>query len=102
MTNERLLELLSFEESVKSVEIKSQQELHGNATFIIADLDCGKDGIFTIPIIHYEGEDWVFTPNDWQGRVPETPEEIDSIDWYANALGKEGIILNGLPCLGFM
>lgn len=102
MTNERLLDLLSFEESVKSVEIKNQQELHDNATFIVADLDCGKYGIFTIPVIHYEGEDWVFTPNDWQSWVPTTPEEIDSIDWYANALGKEGINLNGLPTLGLM
>lgn len=98
MTQKELFDLLSFETELKQVQIVSQTELKNDATFIIADL--GYDGeTMRVPFIHYAGNNWLFTPWDWQGWLPSDPSEIEKIDWMVNDTGIEALMFDGLPCL---
>lgn len=51
----------------------------------------------TVPFVWYVGEEWLFTPWDWQSYPSNEPEDIESIKWRVNDTNKAGIILNGLP-----
>ena len=99
MTCEELLSLLDFEENLESVEIKSQIQLAHDATFIVAELEFNPEMVMQVPFIHYSGQDWIFTPYDWQGWLPENEEDIDRIDWRVNDTDTEGIMFDGLPML---
>lgn len=104
MTNDQLLDLLSFEENLQSVTINSEKELNDNATFIVATLHFN-DGLdvaeteMTVPFVHYAGQDWIFTPWDWQGWLPETPEDVDRIEWCVDDSDVQALMFNGLPML---
>lgn len=52
-----------------------------------------------VPFVHYEGEDWIFTPCDWQGKLPAFASDIDKIDWRVDDTDTEGIIFEGQPML---
>jgi len=99
MTSEELYNLLSFVENLDSVEILSEIECNYNATFIVAMLTYDDNSTMTIPFIHYEGEDWIFTPYDWQGFLPYSTDEIGQITWRVNDTEHEAIIFDGLPML---
>ncbi|MDE5807513.1 MAG: hypothetical protein K2H76_05300, partial [Muribaculaceae bacterium] len=98
MTNEELFDLLSFENDLESVEIVSETELGETASFILARLFYPGEEL-TVPFIHYEGKDWIFTPSDWQGRLPTDASEIDTIEWRVDNTETEGVIFEGLPLL---
>ncbi|MDE6026669.1 MAG: helix-turn-helix domain-containing protein, partial [Muribaculaceae bacterium] len=98
MTNEELFDLLSFETDLESVKIVSETELGQAGSFIIAQL-LYMDGELTVPFVHYEGKDWLFTPSDWQGKLPSDASEIDTITWRVDNTEMEGVIFEGLPML---
>ena len=98
MTNEYLQALLDFEEDLNFVEIISKQEIKHNGMFIFARLDYGKTAM-TVPFVYYAGQDWLFTPRDWQGKLPESVEEIPDTEWRVNDTGVEGVIFDGVPML---
>lgn len=103
MTPTELLSLLSFEgDTLQSAEIVSETELHDNASFIIADLTCHQGNFqYTMrgPFVYYLGEDFIFTPRDWQEPWLEsaTPDDVEEIEWRIGGSNEEAIMLNGLP-----
>ena len=109
MTNEQFFELICFEEGLEGVEIISQEnvgeDMGVNAVFVRAKLifpegmEVALSEPRIVPFIWYEGNNWIFTPWDWQGWLPETAEDIDRINWRVNDTSNEGIIYNGLPML---
>lgn len=95
MTTNDLISLLSFEADLQDAEIISTTELNNGATLIVARL-CYTGGEMTVPFIHYNGEDWIFTPRDWQQPgIDATP--VDEIEWRVNDTDIAGIMLNGQP-----
>lgn len=100
MTNEQLFDLLKFEPDLAKVEICRQEENQDlGAEFIVAELTY-TDGItMLVPFVYYAGNDWIFTPRDWQGALPTSMDQAATIDWRVNGTDTEGIILNGLPML---
>lgn len=102
MTNEELLKLVQVcDNLVESVEILKEYPLEDSATMYLAKVSCS-DSYLEIPVIHYAGEDWVFSPHDWQeGWLSEcTPEDIWDVDWIArmpDGTERYAVMLNGLP-----
>lgn len=99
MTNEELTGLLDFEEALTTAEIVSEYECAHGAVFVVARLTYNDGDVITVPFVHYNGAEWIFTPWDWQGVTPETPDEIDSITWRVDNTETEGVIFDGLPML---
>lgn len=107
MTNSELLYLLSFEPSLESVEILKQEELEHDATFVVAKLQAKLhypeqvvETEMTVPFVHYTGQDWIFTPWDWDdGALATTPEEIPETKWRVDDTEIEAIMFCGLPML---
>ena len=92
--NEILNALQSAGEPVKKLHINKQIDLAEGAMW----LDCTltyDDGILDVVFITYK-DGW-FTPADWQGPMPATPDEIAEFDWQLACTGKPAIVLNGLP-----
>lgn len=98
VTPDKLNRLFSFEENLESVKVKKEFQLGNNAVMLVCVLDYPEFSM-TVPVIYYEGKDWIFTPCDWQSVLPETPEEIGNIDWRINDTETEAVIFNGLPML---
>lgn len=99
MTTEKLMSLLSFEQpELLSANIISETELKDDATLIVADLSC-RTGVLRVPFIHYQGEDFIFTPYDWQDPSLETvtAADIEDIEWRVSNTNKMVIMLDGLP-----
>lgn len=90
--------LFSFKEIPDDFDILEQIKIHDGATFIIVSLRYSDDTM-TVPFVYYEDSDLLFTPCDWQGNLPTTPEEIENISWRVNDSKVEAFILNGLPRL---
>lgn len=99
MTNDQLRDLLDFEEPLESVEIIKEYECPSTATFIVARLQYPDGATMTVPFVHFAGEDWLFTPCDWQSWTPTTPEDIDKITWRVDDTETEGVMFMGLPRL---
>lgn len=98
MTNEELLSLLDFEQDLQSVAITNEEPLKNGAHFVVAVLTF-RDDTMTVPFVYYAGEDWIFTPWDWQSWLPSTPEEIAEIKWRVDDTETEGVIFDGQPML---
>lgn len=99
MTNDELFEILSFEDTLESVEIISQEDAGHDALFIRATLHYPDDDM-TLPFVHYPGHDWVFTPRDWQaGNLPESVDEIGNTEWRVDDTDTEGVMFMGVPML---
>lgn len=98
MTTDDLLTLLDFEPELCDAEILSQEPLRHNATFILARLKYTV-GDITVPLIHFDGCDWIFSPWDWQEELPTTPDGIDTIKWRVDDTEQEGLIFDGIPML---
>lgn len=98
MTSEELLSLLDFEKALQAVEILSQTDLGNGATFIVAKLHYSDD-FMTVSFVHYDGKEWIFTPQDWQEWMPETPEEITEINWRIDDTETYAVLLDGVPAL---
>ncbi len=98
MTNEELFDIFRFDEDVESIEITSIENIPGNGEHIIARLHY-PDGDMDLPVIHYAGKDWVFTPLDWQGWLPFKKDEISETKWRVNNTGTEAEMYNGYPVL---
>lgn len=96
MTADNLKQLLSFEPDLNSVTILSQRELNDGATYYLLSLDIAGEE-FIIPVVHYDGEDWLFTPRDWQTASPN--DDIESVVWRVNNTAQEGVVLNSQPRL---
>lgn len=88
----------TFEENLIAVRILSDTEVEEKAHHIVAELKY-KDIVITIPLIWYEGEDYIFTPWDWRDYNPLEADAIEDIQWRLNGTEKSCIILNGLPRL---
>lgn len=69
MNTNNILNALCDVKGLKSAEIMEETEVKDGATFAIVNLDIDGD-TWTIPVVHYEGEDFIFTPWDWQGWMP--------------------------------
>lgn len=98
MSNEKLRKLLSFEANLKKVEILSQTKLEKNAYHIAARLTY-PDYVYEVPFVWYKGEEWLFTPDDWQSYPSLEVEDIPKIPWRVNDTDISAILLNGLPRL---
>lgn len=98
MTNETLMSLLDFEEALQSAEIIREEELADGATFIVAELTY-PDQPMTVPFVHYDGADWIFTPWDWQELLPVESDNIGIIRWRVDDTDTEGVVVDGLPRL---
>lgn len=96
MNTNDILNALSDVKGLKSAEIVEESEVKDGATFAIVNLDIDGD-TWTVPAVHYEGEDFIFTPWDWQGWMPGTPEEIDQAEWRVNATKQLAVNMDGLP-----
>lgn len=96
MTNQIIYNALSSIEGLESATILKEVALNEGATFAVVDLNINRES-FTIPVIHYEGDDTIFTPCDWQGYVPTEPDEIEEIEWRVNDTSHTAIMLGGLP-----
>lgn len=55
-----------------------------------------EDSEMNVSFIIYDDGTW-FSPYDWHGYIPETPENIEEIAWMIGATGRKAIMLNGLP-----
>ena len=99
LNNEDLKGLLSFEDKngLQSVHINKQYKIEEKGIFISAELFYNDEFSMTVPFVWYVGEEWLFTPWDWQSYPSNEPEDIESIKWRVNDTDKAGIILNGLP-----
>lgn len=83
------------------MNIVKQEELKGEAWFILALLEYkdsdGNYGMY-VPFIAYNGEDFIFTPWDWQAFDENcTAEEVCDIEWRVNDTDHKAIIMDGLP-----
>lgn len=94
-----LYNILSFDKNITSVEILSQQLVSEQAYHLVVKLLLSDGDSLNIPIIWYKGEDWVFTPWDWQSFPSTRIDEIENITWRVNDTDKTAIIINGLPRL---
>lgn len=96
----KLFEIInSFEGQLISVDIISDTEIEEKAHHIVAELKYNDGNVMQVPFIWYEGEDFIFTPWDWQGYNPLEADAIEDIRWRVNATEQVGIMLNGLPRL---
>lgn len=57
---------------------------------------CDVKGLKSAEIME-ETEDFIFTPWDWQGWMPGTPDEIDQAEWRVNATKQLAVNMDGLP-----
>lgn len=100
MTSEELYGLLDFIGNLDTVEILSETEFpEDHGIYIVAKLTTDEGDVFTLPFVHYDGEDWIFMPRDWDSELSFDPESAEDIDWIVNDTKTEGIVLNGLPRL---
>lgn len=95
---EELKNLLGFEPGIYDVKIIRTVDINDEADFIVAELSFEDDDM-VVPFIHYRGKEWLFTPKDWKGYMPDGPEEIGEIKWRVNNTAQEGIIFDGVPRL---
>lgn len=73
-----------------ALPIVSEAEIDGYGMFYLVEHpDCG-----IIAVIQSDGLQ--FTPADWQGEQPETPEDIAGARWVDNR-GDDAIMFEGLP-----
>ena len=94
-----LMILLSFENELVTVNYIKIEDIDNGAYFIVAEL-IYPNHTMRIPLVYYLGENWIFTPCDWQqGNLPTTQSEIPIIEWRVNNTDKEGINFNGVPML---
>lgn len=98
MTNEELYDLLSFDKNLESVEIESLVEIAHDGEFITATL-YRPDEEIKLAFVHYKGEEWLFTPWDWCGWMPESVDEIGEIEWRVNDTTQMAVIYDGQPAL---
>lgn len=95
----------SFEENIEDVEILKDVSLGETASLVVARLTYsggeGKPYAMIVPFIYYDGEDWLFTPYDWDDYYDETfgPDRITDVEWHYNNTEHIGIMLAGLPRL---
>lgn len=82
-----------------SSEILSQEDVNGEATFFVAEIKTEDFDSLKVPFIHTNGTKFLWTPFDWQERLPLTPDGIGSIRWRVDDTDTEGIMLMGLPRL---
>lgn len=83
-----------FTELTINSESKIQEAMFVMTT-IKYDAEWGPDG-YNVPFIVYE-DGGVFMPRDWQGWMPEIPEEIEEIEWVSCPDKELAILFNGLP-----
>lgn len=105
MTNERLAELLSFDEKIRSVEIRRTLALSDTAALIVADLTYGrKCGLVrTVPFVYHDGMEWIFAPSArWDGIVPCTAHDVSLMDWRVDDTDVRAVIADGIPVLPSM
>lgn len=100
MNNELLKIRLSFEPDLNTVEIIDCIEVEPETFFIRAKLGY-PDQEMIVAFVFYESEDILFTPWDWRGDMPESPEDIENIEWRVDNSTIQGINFNGLPRLLF-
>ena len=97
---EILLDIMkSLDENIVSLDIISDTEIEEKVHHIVAELKYNDGNVMSVPFIWYEGEDFIFTPWDWQDYNPLEADAIEDIRWRVNATEKEGVMLNGLPRL---
>lgn len=89
----------TFEENLIAVRILSDTEIEEKAHHIAAELKYNDGNVMTVPFIWYEGDDYIFTPWDWQDCNPLEADAIEDIQWRLNGTEKSCVILNGLPRL---
>lgn len=78
------------DDETSALPIVSEAVIDGYGMFYLVEHpDCG-----IIAVIQSDGLQ--FTPSDWQGEQPETPEDIASARWVNNR-GDDAIMFEGLP-----
>ena len=98
LNEEELLNLLGFEPGIEDVEILRTVDVNDDVDFIEAKLSTEDDDM-TVVFLHHKGKDWLFTPCDWHGEMPDGPDEIGNIKWRVNNTYTEGVIVDGVPML---
>lgn len=97
ITRENLQDLLSFEENLESVEIINQVDAEPEMTFVMANLTFTNNVEMEVAFVYPNNEDWIFTPADWQGVMPQNTSEVADIEWRVDDSEIPGYIVNGLP-----
>lgn len=87
----------TFDNDYISLHIEDAIPLKDSATLYIVNIEY-IDETIRVPFIHFQSEDWLFTPRDWQS-LPDDLTDIESIRWRVNDTGTEGIFFDGLPRL---
>lgn len=98
-----LAKLLSFCPDITSAEVVSITPLKHGGNLIIARVSFGDGAALdtaALPIVHYEGKNWVYTPADWKGWLPATADELDRITWVVNDTDQEAVDYDGQPMPG--
>lgn len=88
--------LTGFEKDLYDLQIIQMWDINDDADFILAKLEYEDDDII-VPLIHIRGEEWVFTPWDWQGYIPKSPDEIEQTEWRVNNTETECVMIDGMP-----
>lgn len=90
----------SFEDDLEEIMILSDEGLDYGGWFFSCRLFYNDGMKMDVPFVYYEGNDWVFTPCDWQsGNLPTEAKEIGNINWRVDDTETEGIIFDGQPVL---
>lgn len=102
MTNQELLDRLSFDEAISGVEILKEEHPESGVTFVVAEIQTDTLGAMIVPFIIPDNEDWIFTPWDWQdGQFTANYhiDDVQDVEWRVNDTNQIGYIVNGLPRL---
>jgi hypothetical protein len=90
------IEMLVYDFSAnKMVEVMElNRQTAGDASLVDVELRDENGGVRFAVIEYPDGV--IFTPWDWQGQQPKSPDEIEEYKWVDDK-GNEAIMLNGLP-----
>lgn len=102
MTNQGLLDRLSFDETISGAKILKEEHPESGVTFVVTEVQTDALGAMIVPFVIPDNEDWIFTPWDWQdGRLTSDfcLDNAQDIEWRVNNTDQIGSVVNGLPRL---
>lgn len=82
---------------MQDVEINKMENLEDEKMIVVWFDAIYEDETMPLVFIVPTNEDYVITPWDWQGYMPENLDEIEEIDWRINTSGRRAIMFCGLP-----
>lgn len=90
--------LASMCEMPTEIKVLEYEEIQEGALFVTFTWE-GDEGLAQPneqTAIYYPQDDTLFTPTDWQGNRPISPDEIEDYNWMGST-GDDAVIIGGLP-----